>query len=133
MNFFKKIFKRSLDKALSIFLGDWQTTHVGKIVDELHAHNTWDVLETATGSRRQSIVIAISTAGVDQARICHEQYEYLTRILKGTISDDSYFGIIYEIDDEDDWQDEICWGKSNPNLGINVKIDDLRHKKTKSI
>lgn len=107
----------------------------GALIDELHANkgrNTWDVLETATGSRRQSLLIAISTAGVDQSGICYEQYEYLTRILKGTIEDDSYFGIIYSIDDDDDWQDEACWGKANPCLEVSVKIDDLRRKKLKA-
>ena len=44
---------------------DGLNIHCG-IVDELHAHKTrdvWDVLETATGARLQSLIFAITTAG----------------------------------------------------------------------
>jgi phage terminase large subunit-like protein len=125
----------------------------GALIDELHAHpnrDMWDVLETATGSRRQPLQIAITTAGFDQAGICYEQHQYVQSILKGTIKDDSYFGIIYTLDLkkewpelrekhgegngelEDDWQDEKCWIKANPNLGVSVKLDDLRRKAKKA-
>lgn len=107
------------------------------VVDELHAHKTrgtWDVLETATGSRRQPMLFAITTAGFDQNGICYEQRDYVTSLLKGTIEDDSYFGIIYTLDlkkewpdlkVDDDWTDPENWIKSNPNLGISVKVDDI--------
>jgi phage terminase large subunit-like protein len=51
----------------------------GAIIDELHAHKTrgvWDVLETGTGSRRQPLLIAITTAGNNQNGICYEQHEF---------------------------------------------------------
>lgn len=119
----------------------------GAIVDELHAHKTrdmWDVLETATGSRRQPLQIAITTAGFDRESICYEQYDYLMRILKefdkpNGYQDDSYFGLIYTLDMPekegeigDDWKDEKVWIKANPNLGVSVKIDDLRRKAKKA-
>ena len=118
----------------------------GAIVDELHAHkkrDLWDVLETATGSRRQPLQIAITTAGVDQAGICYEQHQYVKQVLAGTVQDDTYFGIIYAIDKEekqgdevtapgDDWRDESCWIKANPNLGVSVKLDDLQRKANKA-
>lgn len=119
----------------------------GGLVDELHAHpdrGMWDVLETATGSRRQSMMVAITTAGFNQSGICYEQQEYVEKLLQGTIEDDSYFGVIYTLDKEvkdadgvviepgDDWTDEACWVKSNPNLGISVKVDDLQRKAQKA-
>lgn len=115
----------------------------GAIVDELHAHKTremWDVLETATGSRRQPLQIAITTAGFDRDSICYEQYEYLLRILKefdkpNGFFDDSYFGLIYTLDmpekegeTGDDYKNESVWLKANPNLEISQKLDDLRRK-----
>lgn len=39
------------------------------IIDELHAHKTrdvWDVLETATGARLQSLLFGITTAGFNK-------------------------------------------------------------------
>lgn len=107
----------------------------GALIDELHAHKTrdmWDVLETATGSRRQPLQIAITTAGFDRHTICWEQHQYVEKILEGIIQDDTYFGIIYGIDEEDDWEDEKCWIKANPGLGISVKLDDLQRKAKKA-
>ena len=101
------------------------------LIDELHAHKTrgmWDVLETATGSRRQPLQIAITTAGYDQSGICREQHDYVEKILNGTIEDDTYFGIIYTMDEGDNWTDEKVWQKANPNLGVSVKVDDLLRK-----
>jgi len=99
------------------------------IIDELHAHKNravWDVLETASGARRQPIQVAITTAGFDQKTVCWEQHAYLEKVLDGIIHDETYFGMIYTLDKGDEWEDERVWLKSNPNLGVSVKLDDLR-------
>lgn len=110
----------------------------GTIADELHAwpgNQLWGVLKTATGSRRQPLMLAITTAGVDQQGVCYGQREYVTRILKGIIEDDAYWGIIYTLDtkrdwpdleDDDDWQDEANWLKANPLLGVSKKLETMR-------
>jgi len=101
----------------------------GAVMDELHAWKTrdlWDVIETGTGSRTQPMIIAITTAGYNRHSICWEKHEYLCKILSRVIEDDSYFGMIYTLDEGDNIDDESCWIKANPNLGISVKIDDLR-------
>jgi len=105
----------------------------GAIVDELHAHKTrelYDVLDTATGSRRQSLLLAITTAGEggNPEAICWETRQYTSKVLEGIIEDDSFFGIIYTLDDEDDWTDPDTWCKANPNLGVSVFVDDLERK-----
>lgn len=100
-------------------------------VDELHAHkrrDVWDVLATATGSRAQPLLWAITTAGSDRSGICYEQRDYVCKVLQGVVEDDSYFGIIYTIDDGDDWTDEATWAKANPNLNVSVSLEDLRAK-----
>jgi len=97
-------------------------------IDELHAHKTrllYDVLETATGSRAQPLVWNITTSGSNRAGICYEQRIYVTKVLQGIFEDDSYFGIIYTIDDGDDWTDPEMWAKANPNLGVSKYIEDL--------
>lgn len=105
------------------------------ICDELHAWKSremWDVLETATGSRRQPLIVAITTAGVDRHSLCYEKHEYTRKVLEGfkdgSFVDDTWFGIIYTLDEDDDWRDESCWIKANPNLGVSKKLDDLQMK-----
>lgn len=95
-------------------------------VDELHAHKTrevYDVLETGTGKRPQSMLWSITTAGSDRAGICYELRTYTTKVLSGVIEDESHFGIIFTIDDGDDWTDESSWRKANPNWGVSVQPD----------
>ena len=120
-------------------------------VDELHAHKTravYDVLETGTGARAQSMIWNITTAGSDRSGICYEQRTYVTGLLntvlrrhdglgyavKGVMSeDDTYFGIVYTIDDADDWADEKCWAKANPNYGVSIYPDDIKRLAEKAI
>jgi phage terminase large subunit-like protein len=103
----------------------------GALVDEVHAHknrDTWDKLETATGSRRQPLMLAITTAGFDRQSLCFQQHEYTEKILERVVEDDSWFGIVFGIDEGDDWEDEATWIKANPNLGVCKKWDDMRRK-----
>ena len=98
------------------------------VIDELHAHKTrgvYDVLETATGARSQALLWSITTAGSNRGGICYEVRTYLTKILGGAATDDSFFGIIYSIDDDDDWADPRVWAKANPNYGVSVFPDDI--------
>lgn len=107
----------------------------GAIIDELHAHRNRrvvDVLETATGARRQPLICEITTAGSDQTSICYEHHEYARQILEGTIDDDTWFAYIACLDEEDDWLDEAAWKKANPNLGVSVKLDSLRRTAQKA-
>ena len=109
--------------------------HCG-IIDELHAHKTrevYDVLEMATGSRSQPLLWNITTAGSNRAGICYEVREYLTKVLQGVVDDDSFFGMIYTIDDGDDWADPSVWKKANPNYGISIYPDDFERLARKAL
>lgn len=93
------------------------------IIDELHAHRTrdvYDALETGTGKRPQSLLWTITTAGSNRSGICYEVRTYATRVLTGSVSDESFFAVIYTADDSDDWTQESTWRKANPNYGISV-------------
>lgn len=97
------------------------------ILDELAQHKTrdvYDVILTATGKRKQPMVWNITTAGSDLSGIGYEQFVYTKKLLEGTIQDDSYFGVIWTIDDDDDdpW-DEESWIKANPSWGVSVQPD----------
>lgn len=101
----------------------------GVIADEVHAWKTrdmWDVLETGTGSRRQPLMLAITTAGFDRQSLCWQLHDYAEKVASGVVEDDSFFGLIFTIDEGDEWEDEGNWKKANPNLGISKKWDDMR-------
>ncbi|MEZ2293085.1 terminase large subunit [Variovorax sp. RCC_210] len=97
-------------------------------VDEVHAHkkrDLWDVIESADGSRSQPMISAITTAGKDMSGICYELRGYTIKVLEGTHVDETWFGLIFTIDEGDDWEDQKVWRKANPNLGISAKLDKL--------
>ena len=100
----------------------------GVIIDELHAHKTrdlWDILETAAGARKQPLIFAITTAGTSRQSICREKHEYLEKILERTLDDDTFCGIIFTLDEGDDYTNPEVWIKANPNLYISVYYDYL--------
>lgn len=108
-------------------------------VDELHAHkkrDTVDVLKSALGARRNQLVVYITTAGAanQQHSICWEIRSYAVKILQGVFRNDRVFAFIACLDKtsdgapaDDDWRDESTWIKANPNLGVSISIEQLRH------
>ena len=128
---------------------DGLDTHYASL-DELHAHPTsavYDLVVDSIGARSQPLILIITTAGFDQSGVCYQRREYLTKVLKGVIDDDSFFGIIYTLDTkrdwpelltqqenrdgkdgvvEDDWQDEDLWVKPMPGL-CGITKNGVRH------
>ncbi len=108
----------------------------GGIVDEVHAHkkrDLWDVIESADGARSQPLISAITTAGKDTGGIGYELRGYTIKVLEGTHVDETWFGVIYTIDEGDDWKDQKIWRKANPNMGISAKVEKLIATCTKAI
>jgi phage terminase large subunit-like protein len=106
---------------------DGLNIHFG-CVDELHAHKTrtvYDVVETGTGKRDNSLLWVITTAGSNRAGICYEVRTFVTKLLDRVFEDDSQFGIIFGLDDGDDWASEAALIKANPNWGISVRAEIL--------
>ena len=98
------------------------------IADEFHEHKTSDLvdtLKTGMGSRKQPLMLSITTAGSDMGGPCYEKRSDTIKILSGAVEDDSVFGIIYTIDEEDDWDTTEAQIKANPNYGISVDADFL--------
>ena len=99
------------------------------IIDEAHAmkhRGMIDVMETATGSRRQPLIFWITTAGSDPVTPCGDQHHYACQILDQVLHDEQLFVFIAHADLDDDWLSEVTWRKANPNYGVSVKPDDLR-------
>lgn len=104
----------------------------GIIFDELHTQKNrelWDVLTTSTGSRRQPVVFAITTAGVyDKESICWELHDYAVKVRDGIIEDETFLPVLYGAEKEDDWTDPEVWAKANPGLGVTLKPEYLERK-----
>ncbi|MER2552676.1 MAG: terminase large subunit, partial [Thauera sp.] len=114
---------------------DGLNIHFG-CIDELHAHKTrtvYDVVETGTGKRDNSLLWVITTAGSNRSGICYEVRTFVTRLLDGVLADDSQFGIVYGLDDGDDWTLEESLIKANPNWGISVRPEVLAPLQAKAM
>ena len=99
------------------------------IVDEYHEHKTaelFDTMQTGMGARSQPLILVITTAGADISGPCYLHQVELQKILESVIENDQRFGIIFTVDDEDDWTTEIALIKANPNFSVSVDGDFLR-------
>lgn len=108
--------------------GDGSSPH-GAIIDEYHEHSTsvsYDTMRTGMGARQQPLLLAISTAGDLIQGPCRDDWKTVEQILGGVIEDETHFGIIYTIDDDDDWTSEDALRKANPNYDVSVSADFLR-------
>lgn len=99
------------------------------VIDEYHAHKTngiYDVLTTATGAREQPLILIITTAGNNQSLPCYAYRKNVINVLRTTNRDERLFAMIYTLDKETEINDPNMWVKSNPNIGVSVKIDYLQ-------
>lgn len=95
--------------------------HCG-IVDELHLHKDGELveaLETGTGSRRQPLIVFITTADAGKRNTPYDQKRTrVEQLARGALSDPSMFGVVFAAEDGDDPFVEATWRKANPGFGI---------------
>ena len=90
------------------------------IIDELHAirdRNLYEVMKQSTSSRRQPLVIMITTNGTVRESIFDNIYELARDIADGKIVEDTFLPILYELDAREEWTEPTAWAKANPGLG----------------
>lgn len=85
----------------------------------------YEVLKSGMGSRRQPIMLSISTSGYVNEGIYDELIKRCTRFLLGDSREKRILPLLYMIDDIEKWNDINELHKSNPNLGVSVSIDYL--------
>jgi phage terminase large subunit-like protein len=98
------------------------------IVDEYHEHATDEMYETGAtgmGARSQPILLVITTSGNNIGGPCFQHQGMLQKILEGLIENDQHFGIIFTIDEGDDWTTEEALRKANPNFDVSVSGEFL--------
>ncbi|WP_322528977.1 terminase TerL endonuclease subunit [Salinicola sp. LHM] len=98
------------------------------LVDEFHEHQTpnlYDTMSTGMGARDQPLMFIITTAGFNTAGPCYDKRRQVQQMLDGALPNDELFGIIYTVDQGDDWQDPAVLRKANPNFGVSVSEEFL--------
>jgi phage terminase large subunit-like protein len=96
----------------------------GLLFDELHAQRDrrlWDALRYGGAARDQPLLLSITTAGYDRRGICYEQYLYAKKVLADWRFDPTFYPLIYEMEDGDDWKDPEVWEKANPSWNVTIK------------
>ncbi|PTY38559.1 terminase [Saccharospirillum sp. MSK14-1] len=107
--------------------GDGQSPSCA-IVDEYHEHQNdalYTTMLTGMGARSQPLIWTITTAGYNVDGPCFDKRREVIDMLEGTTPNDEIFGVIYTIDEGDDWTDPGVLRKANPNLGVSVQEDYL--------
>lgn len=99
------------------------------VIDEIHEakdSRMSDIISSSMGMRTQPLLIEITTAGFNQFSYCKEKYNTAKEILQGIKEDDSLQSFIFELDENDSWDNENVWQKANPCLGVTVTSEYIK-------
>lgn len=115
-----------------------QNTHA-VFVDELHVQPDANLVETLTssfGTRRQPVECYMTTRDYGgRPSICNEKHDYARKVAQNLIFDPECLPVLFELRQgkeheeagtAEEWDDETAWRRVNPNLGVSVKIDEMR-------
>lgn len=90
------------------------------VIDELAAiknRDVYDLMKQSMSSRQQPMLWCITTNGFVRESIFDSQYDYAASVIDGSITDERFLPIIYELDNYDEWTNPQMWIKANPGLG----------------
>lgn len=100
-------------------------------LDEVHEQKDsklYDVMVSSQGMRDNPLSLLITTAGFNMFGFCYPYRSTCIEVISGAKEDDSLFAAIFTLDEQDKWDDEICWIKSNPNMGVTVQTDYIQRQ-----
>jgi phage terminase large subunit-like protein len=100
------------------------------LIDELHEHpsrDVLDILERGFKFRRQPLMVMLTNSGTDRKSVCWEERQHAIDAANGNAGCDDTFSYVCALDEGDDpFEDESCWKKVNPLLGVILSYDYLR-------
>jgi len=98
------------------------------VLDESHAQKfgLHDVLKSAQGARVNPLMCCPTTAGYDLLSVGYALHTTLAQVLQQVFEADHFLGIIYTLDEGDNWRDERVWVKANPMIGVTPILDQVR-------
>lgn len=83
----------------------------------------YEVLKSALGSRKQPLLLSITTSGYSDESIYDELVRRSTAVINGDARETRLAPFLYMIDDVQKWNDINELRKANPNLGVSVSVD----------
>lgn len=111
------------------------------LCDEVHEHPGPEImrmLEAGFKFRRQPLLMMITNSGSDRLSVCWREHEMACNVAAGTQTpddayeyvgetwegSDEYFSYVCALDKDDDpFEDDSCWLKTNPLMGVTVSKD----------
>ncbi|MCX4027928.1 terminase large subunit [Spartinivicinus marinus] len=106
------------------------------LIDEYHEHQTsdlYDTMRSGMGAREQPLLFVITTAGFNIAGPCYDKRQEVINILNGSVPNDELWGLIYTIDEDDDWTQPEALIKANPNYNVSVLEDFLLSQQASAV
>ena len=111
--------------------GDGKNPSVS-IVDEaaqITERNTIEVMNSGMVARKNPLRIYITTASFTKETKFFEDMQYLKAMLRGQAEDNPrWFGLLYGLDEGDDWKDPKIWEKVNPMHGISINAEAIEQR-----
>ncbi|WLB43030.1 terminase large subunit [Bradyrhizobium ottawaense] len=102
------------------------------LIDEVHEHPDNSVIEmmrAGTKGNQEALLFEITNSGFDKKTVCGQEHDLSARILNGEFENDAWFAYIACLDENDDpFEDEACWPKANPNLGVSIHPPFIREQ-----
>ncbi len=101
------------------------------LADEIHEMKTGKAIEIWRAAINKMsgdpmMVLGTNTPSVDQ-QVGSGYSEYFQKVMRGEYTDDTAFAYIARVDKDDDpFNDESCWIKSLPALGITYPVENIR-------
>jgi len=83
----------------------------------------YEVMSSALGSRKQPLIVSITTANYVNDGIYDDLFKRSTRFLMGESNENRILPFLYMIDDTTKWNDLNELQKSLPNLNVSVSAD----------
>ena len=111
--------------------GDGRNPSVS-IIDEaaqIVERNSIEVMNSGMVARKNPLRIYITTASFTKETLFFENMQYLKSMLYGQSEDNPrWFGLMYGLDEGDDWKDQKTWFKVNPMHGISINAEAIEQR-----
>lgn len=102
------------------------------IADEMHSFKKpaqYNRFKEAMKAYTNKLMIGITTAGDNVNSFCYQRLDYATKVVNGTVRDDSLFVFISRADQDEngdvDYTNPLQHQKANPSYGITIRPDDI--------
>lgn len=104
------------------------------IADEIHAFKKaaqYNRFKEGMKAYTNKLMIGITTAGDNTNSFCYHRLEYASKVVDGTVTDETLFVFISRADQDEkgnvDYTSEIQHEKANPSYGVTIRPEELKN------